>query len=235
MSDYIKYLYDKQNNIEELQQYFDIDYIKRDCADIKQRGGRGQTLLFTSKNSRQLVLRHYFRGGLMGKLLKDRFFIFEKHAHRAFDEYKLLNFMYKNGLNVPRAIIAREILCGAFLRQDIVIEQIACSNDLARIICERHLTNSELENIGKCIRKMFSLNIDHTDLNLRNILLDNNGKVYLIDFDKCYKCNLSFARKRAILDRLLRSFNKELVVNQKKCYFDISAFQILVKSAFSTD
>ena len=233
MSAHIKYIYDKNYNFEELQHYFDIDYIKNSCTDIKTRGGRGQTLLFTNKAAHSLVLRHYFRGGLMGKFFKDYFFIFEKHSHRAFDEYNLLNFMHKNGLNVPKAIIAREIYCGLYLRQDIVIEQIKNSNDLANIICERHLTNIELENIGKCINKMFSLNIDHTDLNLRNILLDDNGKVYLIDFDKCYKCNLSFKRKCAILDRLLRSFKKELVVNPKKCYFDVGSFQILVKSALS--
>ena len=233
MSAHIKYIYYKNDNFEELQRYFDISYIKSSCTDIKTRGGRGQTLLFTNKESNSLVLRHYFRGGLMGKCFKDYFFIFEKHAHRAFDEYNLLNFMYKNGLNVPKAIIAREISYGFYLRQDIVIEQIEKSNDLANIICERHLTNTELKNIGKCINKMFSLNIDHTDLNLRNILLDNNGKVYLIDFDKCYKSNLSFKRKCAILERLLRSFKKELVVNPKKCYFDVSTFQILAKSALS--
>ena len=233
MSAKVSYLYDKKEELNELMAYFDPQYINNKCYNLKQCGGRGQTLLFTNENGRGLVLRHYFRGGLIGKFLKDSFFLCEQRAHRAFDEYQLLSWMYDQGLAVPKPVIAREIKQLLYIKQDIVIEQIDDSLDLAHIICDRYLTDAEFANIGKCIGKMFALNVDHTDLNIRNILLDKSGKVYLIDFDKCFRCVLTAERKRAILERLLRSFNKELVVSTKKCYFEPKAFDILVSSALS--
>ena len=51
--------------------FFDRDSIQQDSKTISC-SGRGQTLLF-SKDRRDLVLRHYRRGGFFGKLVKDSF------------------------------------------------------------------------------------------------------------------------------------------------------------------
>lgn len=48
--------------------FFDRDSIQQDSKTISC-SGRGQTLLF-SKDRRDLVLRHYRRGGFFGKLVK---------------------------------------------------------------------------------------------------------------------------------------------------------------------
>ena len=50
--------------------------------------------------------------------------------------------MRSNGLQVPKPIIAREQKYFGFLKQDIVIEEIFGSNDLAHIIDKRPLTES---------------------------------------------------------------------------------------------
>ena len=78
---------------------------------------------------------------------------------------------------------------------------------------------------------MFKLGVNHTDLNIRNILLDQDGKVWIIDFDKCFKCILSEYKCRKILDRLFRSFKKECSKEQNKCYFDPNSFKIITKYA----
>ena len=54
--------------------------------------------------------------------------------------------------------------------------------------------------------------VNHTDLNIRNILLDHQGKVWIIDFDKCFQ-QPGAGWQKGNLERLLRSFHKEL----KKC------------------
>ena len=62
---------------------------------------------------------------------------------------------------------------------------------------------------------MHQAQVNHTDLNIHNILLDKQGKVWLIDFDKCY-VQAGESWKNSNLQRLLRSFNKELNKRQIK-------------------
>ena len=100
--------------------FFDRESIDR-SEGVTSRGGRGQTLSFT-KDGRELVLRHYKRGGLFGKLVSDCFFFFEPHSHRAYDEFTLLNRMLELNLPVPKPVIAREIKSSIGIVQDIVIE-----------------------------------------------------------------------------------------------------------------
>ena len=39
--------------------------------------------------------------------------------------------------------------------------------------------------IGRCIRRFHDLGVCHADLNAHNLLLNEDAKVYLIDFDRC--------------------------------------------------
>ena len=60
---------------------------------------------------------------------------------------------------------------------------------------------------------MHHAQVNHTDLNIHNILIDDSDKVWIIDFDKC--CQQSGdAWKQGNLDRLRRSFEKEVVRHQ---------------------
>ena len=137
--------------------FFDRDTIQKDSKTISC-SGRGQTLLY-SKDGRDLVLRHYRRGGFFGKFVKDSFFTFEKKAHRAFDEFKLLDYMQSKGLPVPKPVIAREIKDFFSVTQDIVIERLNGYKDLSYVISKRELTETEYTNIGKTISLFFKENI----------------------------------------------------------------------------
>ena len=66
----------------------------------------------------------------------------------------------------------------------------------------------EYKKIGAEIKKMHNVYVNHTDLNIHNILLDKDGKVWLIDFDKC-AVKKGEGLKKKNLNRLLRSFRKE--------------------------
>jgi 3-deoxy-D-manno-octulosonic-acid transferase len=50
--------------------------------------------------------------------------------------------------------------------------------------------------------------IDHTDLNCHNLLINPEGQAWLIDFDKCQR-RQGDAWKAGNLERLLRSLRKE--------------------------
>ncbi|RND29619.1 3-deoxy-D-manno-octulosonic acid kinase, partial [Vibrio cholerae] len=52
--------------------------------------------------------------------------------------------------------------------------------------------------------------VNHTDLNIHNILIDDEEKVWIIDFDKC-DVQSGHSWKQGNLNRLKRSFDKEVV------------------------
>lgn len=198
--------------------------------DTECKGGRGSTLLY-KHDSRDLVLRHYCRGGMIGKVISDVFFRFEVHCHRAFNEFRLLENMLLLGLPVPKPVIAREESFLGFVTQDIVIERLNGYRDLSYVIDHRHLTEVEMTAIGRTLNRFFDAGIYHTDLNIRNIMIDKDCNVCVIDFDKCFdEITLSDELKDEMLSRLLRSFRKELT-RKATTHFYESDFDALIKEA----
>ena len=111
------------------EDYFDLAKITSQ-SKVETRGGRGQTILF-AKDNLNLILRSYKRGGLFGKLVKDKFFKFESHPHRAFDEFRLLLKLKALKLPIPTPIIARQESNLISVKQQIVIERLVGFNDLS--------------------------------------------------------------------------------------------------------
>lgn len=62
--------------------------------------------------------------------------------------------------------------------------------------------------IGQTVRQLHDAGVYHADLNSHNLLLDKEGKVWVIDFDKG-AIRSPGEWQKANLERLLRSFNKE--------------------------
>ncbi|MGN0909200.1 MAG: 3-deoxy-D-manno-octulosonic acid kinase [Succinivibrio sp.] len=198
------------------------------AAGARQAGGRGQALAF-SRDGRGCYLRHYMRGGLWGRLARDRFLSFMPRAHRAFDEFRLLASMLEEGLPVPEPVAARE-RGRIFIRQDIVVGAID-AEDLSKVIARRPLGKEELERLGEAIGSFFDAGVMHTDLNIRNILLSGDGRFYLVDFDKCYRCSMGLDERKAVLSRLRRSFLKEKNRTGGKANYNDSDFALIVSKA----
>lgn len=213
----------------EIEALFDRTLIEKQ-QNVEKARGRGQTLLFCAKD-KHLVLRQYRRGGFFGKFVKNTFFVFDTFQHRAFDEFRMLSNMLNMGLPVPTPAVAREIKTPFGIKQDIVIQRLSGYKDLSYFIKERSLTDDELVSIGKTIKRFFDNNILHTDLNIRNILLNESGSVYIIDFDKCFIKTMQKDDKEKIINRLLRSFIKEKT--QKSANFEEDKFEILKKEALA--
>ena len=129
--------------------------------------------------------------------------------------------MYSLGLPVPRPIAAKVDRNHPWSYQnDILIEQIADAQDLFHYLTKQELTQQQWQLVGKTIKQFHQHGVYHSDLNIHNILLDDNGKMWLIDFDRCEFREPSDTWQQANLDRLKRSLNKELSLNPK---FNFSA------------
>lgn len=206
------------------EHYFSADYWQRQGAVFGYASGRGKTW-FINMPTVKAALRHYRRGGLFGKLVKDHYFFTSWEKTRGYQELMLLFHLRDSGVNVPRPIAAQAVRKTFCYQADLLSEKIANARDLVSILQEQALSDEMYLNIGQEIRKLHDAQVNHTDLNIHNILIDEQEQVWIIDFDKCY-IQPGDDWKLKNLERLRRSFDKE--VKQKQILFEQSGWNALL-------
>ncbi|MEZ9703980.1 3-deoxy-D-manno-octulosonic acid kinase [Vibrio breoganii] len=187
--------------------------------------GRGTTW-FVQLDGLQGALRHYRRGGLFGKLVKDQYWFSGWEQTRSFQEFTLLQHLRGQGVNVPRPIAARANKFGPFYTADLLSERIPNAQDLVAKLQQASLSRQAYEAIGQQIKQLHLAQVNHTDLNIHNLLLDKSDKVWIIDFDKCSQ-QVGDDWKEKNLARLKRSFLKE--VERFGIHWQISDWEYLLK------
>ncbi|MCE7577961.1 3-deoxy-D-manno-octulosonic acid kinase [Aliivibrio fischeri] len=190
------------------EQCCDPDYWQQQNKVIGSAQGRGTTW-FVALDKMDAALRHYRRGGLFGKIIKDHYIFTGWEKSRSYQEFQLLKSLKEAGVNVPKPIAARTIKRTFCYQADLLSEKIPNAQDLVSILQEKPLSKEMYQKIGNEIRKMHAAQVNHTDLNIHNILIDDNDKVWIIDFDKCYQ-QKGDDWKKGNWDRLKRSFVKEV-------------------------
>ncbi|GEK13730.1 3-deoxy-D-manno-octulosonic acid kinase [Aliivibrio fischeri] len=190
------------------EQCCDPDYWQQQNKVIGSAQGRGTTW-FVALDKMDAALRHYRRGGLFGKMIKDHYIFTGWEKSRSYQEFQLLKSLKEAGVNVPKPIAARTIKRMFCYQADLLSEKIPNAQDLVSILQEKPLSKEMYQKIGNEIRKMHAAQVNHTDLNIHNILIDDNDKVWIIDFDKCYQ-QKGDDWKKGNWDRLKRSFVKEV-------------------------
>lgn len=201
--------YDEIKMTEFSEQMFNAQFWQHKKAITGTAQGRGTTW-FIEYNTQQWVLRHYYRGGLIGKCIKDSYLYLGLKRTRAALEFSLLTKMQHYDLPAPHPVAYRVIKNGLFYHADLISQRIENSTDLVTILSEKPLTSSQWRNIGTTIKKFHQQGIYHHDLNAHNILIDNNNKVWLIDFDRGEQRKVATSWQQNNLERLKRSFLKEL-------------------------
>jgi 3-deoxy-D-manno-octulosonic-acid transferase len=178
------------------------------------RGGRGQVKLLQDKTSK-FVLRHYHRGGLIGKILGDRFLRKKAFLSRSIQEFHLLSLMHAWQLPVPQAVAARHEAGVLFDRCDLLMVYVDNSMSLHAMLCDATLSQLVWADVGRMIARFHAQQVNHVDLNCHNILLQPTSqddgihvRPLLIDFDKC-SLRAGDDWKQSNLDRLQRSLRKE--------------------------
>jgi len=211
---------------DDIEDCFDAQFWQNSNKVIGSAQGRGTTW-FVQLDKIQGALRHYRRGGFFGKIISDHYIFNGWEKARSVAEFYLLQKLNSAGVNVPKPIAARVKKRNFCYQADLLSEKIPDAQDLVSILQQRTLTEFEYAAIATQIKKMHQAQVNHTDLNIHNILLDKQGKVWLIDFDKCYQQS-GDAWKGTNLQRLLRSFNKEL--NKRHIKWSASDWELLSKA-----
>ena len=211
-------LYDASIIAEPTLQLFDRDYHTNQSSrqnkllsklSGEQQGGIGRAqVVYFSQGEKSFVLKHYYRGGAVASILKDRYLGFSIIKSRAFREFRLLKKMNEFGLPVPVAVAAHVDKGMLSYRADLITEELKQAVTLSDVLSNRVLGDENWQNIGRCIKRFHQHDIYHSDLNARNILLVKSFEIYLIDFDNSYIRLGSSAWKMSNLSRLKRSLLK---------------------------
>lgn len=195
---------------------FQAAFWQQQNAVTGQSSGRN-TVWFVKANTEQWVLRHYYRGGLIGKINKDWFCAVPLAKSRAMAEFAMLQQMVQLGLPVPKPVAALYTARGLGYSADILLELIPGSIDICHLLQQRALTAAEWQQLGAMLKQFHLAGAYHSDMNCHNMLLDPQGKFWLLDFDKC-----AFRQGRdwqqSTMDRLLRSLRKEARLAAEKGY-----------------
>ena len=146
------------------------------------RGGRGSAW-FVGDADRQFVLRHYCRGGLPGRVSRDRYWYLGEHLTRSFREWHLLHRLTRLGLPVPRPVAARYVRHGLWYTADLMTERLLDVHSLAALVADPEGADARLRQVGATLRRFHDAGLWHADLNAHNIQLDER-QVWLIDFDR---------------------------------------------------
>lgn len=173
---------------------------------VGERGGRG-CAWFVQAAFGEAVLRHYRRGGLVARINRDRYLWRGADRTRSFLEFRLLADLHGRGLPVPAPIAAGYRRQGLCYRADILVQRIPGTRSLAELLREG-VEVPPWEAVGRMLARFHRAGVCHADLNAHNILVDDRGDVWLIDFDRGRLRAPAVGWRTANLYRLQRSLLK---------------------------
>ncbi|RCU51760.1 3-deoxy-D-manno-octulosonic acid kinase [Corallincola holothuriorum] len=190
------------------REWFSANHWRSLDAISGESHGRGVTY-FINFQSHCWVLRHYHRGGMIAHISDDQYFYSGLKNTRVWREFQLLQQMHQLGLPVPLPIAGHICRRGLFYRADLIIERIANASDLFQQLQQQALSAKQWQQVGEIIGQFHAAGIYHADLNIHNVLQDNQGRFFLIDFDRGEQRSPAHQWQNDNLMRLLRSCRKE--------------------------
>jgi len=166
-------------------------------------GGRNQPLITDLTGIGKVVVKQYFRGGVIRHINRQTYFDLKKTRGRK--EFELLARLRELGVNVPEPVAFAAKGCIIY-RGWLVTKAIPASLtliDICRTAPER--AEAAMPMVTGQIMRLIANGILHVDLHPGNVLVDDNNRVFLIDFDKARTGMKNPKRTR---DRYLRRWGR---------------------------
>ncbi len=174
--------------------------------------GRG-TVTLLQHQQQDYVLKHYHRGGFIRRFSADKYWWSGLAMTRAWREFSLLDTLWSSGLPCPKPYACKAERQGLVYSASLITQLIPATQTLAERLSQPDqesdgLDAAQWQAVGHCVRQFHDAHFCHADLNADNILLDQDNRVYLIDFDKGSLRKPARSWQFANLKRLRRSLMK---------------------------
>jgi 3-deoxy-D-manno-octulosonic acid kinase len=198
----------------------------REQEGFRQRvGGRGGTCMI-ELDGRRAVLRRYHRGGLVGRFLYNQYLWLGKNLSRPWREWKVLELARAAGLPAPEPLAACICRSGLSYRAALITAYLENTEMLTERLERTDLGADVWYALGQLVKRMHDAGIRHADLTSDNVLIDNEDRFYLIDFDQARVMKrLDDWQWRPLL-RFRRSIEKR--DRRRKLYFGENDWQALM-------
>jgi 3-deoxy-D-manno-octulosonic acid kinase len=170
-------------------------------------GGRGATL-FVEQGGQRCVLRHFHRGGTIGRVLNDQFLWLGEERTRCFREWRLLAHLQDLGLPAPQPVAARYRRRGLTYTADLLTVLIPDVEPLSTRLARGPVTSDVWAAVGRCISAFHRAAVFHADLTAHNLQIDSADRIFLLDFDRGRVRSDGSNWHQANLARLHRSLTK---------------------------
>jgi 3-deoxy-D-manno-octulosonic acid kinase len=171
------------------------------------RGGRG-AVCFVRGEFGEAVIRHYRRGGLVGRMNRDLYLWTGEPRTRCFREFRLLADLRERGLPVPAPLAAGYSRHGPFYRADLMTLAIPHARTVAEALKRDGGAGLPWAAIGRMLQGFHAEGVFHADLNAHNVLVDDSDRPWLIDFDRGALRGPDSHWQAGTLQRLQRSLRK---------------------------
>ncbi len=174
--------------------------------------GRGLTAVVALEDGRRIVVRPYRHGGLLRGLTGDRY----SGPGRLEAELDVLAKLEHAGLAVPHGVGGRARRRGPGMWQlHLFTWLIPNARDLREILLDQETRHQRHESrwrrtvqaLGEVVRGVHEQDVHHTDLHVKNLMVDADGRPWVIDFDKA-QLGLLEAQRFTSLAKLYRSGTK---------------------------
>jgi 3-deoxy-D-manno-octulosonic acid kinase len=129
-----------------------------------------------------VVVKHYKRGGLIGRLIRRKYLKWGKTRSQL--EFELLHLVRNLGINAPEPLLYAN-RGHWFYRAWLVTREIKQPLSLARLsLIDETRTRRAMTSVNEQISQLIDNGILHVDLHPGNVVIDQKDRVYLLDFDK---------------------------------------------------
>lgn len=193
--------------------------------------GRGNTM-FVGNIPKQFVLRHFVRGGLVGRVVHDKYLFTGEDRTRPFAEWRMLAKMADSGLRVPRPAAARYCRRGPFYTADIITVRIPDVQPLSELLAERNCDREFWHGLGVDLCGFHAAGVCHADMNAHNLQIGAGGELWMLDFDRGRLLHPGPWQQRT-LSRLHRSLQK-IRARNPSLHFSRGNWEQLLEGYFET-
>lgn len=172
-------------------------------------GGRSSVVVDDISGFGSVVIKYYRRGGLVRYLIKQNYLKCGKT--RGQREYELLQKVRSFGISAPEPIVFayRGLL---FYKGWLVTREIKGHQTLAELsFSNENRTRKIMKEVTRQISILIKNNILHVDLHPGNVIVDNQDRVYIIDFDKG---RLFHGKNISLRNRYLRRWDRAVKKHQ---------------------